>query len=61
MASGEISEGEFITFLTLILRLLARFSTPGSVHFIFMDWRHMSELLEAGKRCFGELLNLAFG
>jgi len=58
MASGEMSEGEFITFLTTSLRLLARFSTPGSVHFIFMDWRHMTELLEAGKRCFGELLNL---
>jgi DNA modification methylase len=58
MASGEMSEAEFITFLTASLRLLARFSTPGSVHFIFMDWRHMSELLEAGKRCFGELLNL---
>jgi DNA modification methylase len=58
MASGEMSQLEFLTFLTTILRLLARFSTPGSVHFIFMDWRHMSELLEAGKRCFGELLNL---
>ena len=58
MASGEMSQLEFLTFLTTILRLLARFSTPGSVHFIFMDWRHMAELLEAGKRCFGELLNL---
>jgi DNA modification methylase len=58
MASGEMSEAEFVTFLTTSLRLLARFSTAGSVHFIFMDWRHMTELLEAGKHCFGELLNL---
>lgn len=58
MACGELSEAEFITYLTTTLRLLARFSTPGSVHFIFMNWRHMSELLEAGKHCFGELLNL---
>jgi hypothetical protein len=49
MASGEMSEAEFVTFLTTSLRLLARFSTAGSVHFIFMDWRHMTELLEAGK------------
>jgi DNA modification methylase len=58
MASGEMSEVEFVTFLTNSLRLLARFSTSGSVHFIFMDWRHMAELLEAGKQCFGPLLNL---
>jgi DNA modification methylase len=58
MASGEMTETEFIAFLTTSLRLLARFSTPGSVHFVCMDWRHMSELLEAGKCCYGELLNL---
>jgi DNA modification methylase len=58
MASGEMTEEEFITFLTTSLRLLARFSTAGSVHFIFMDWRHMAALQEAGKHCYGELLNL---
>jgi DNA modification methylase len=58
MASGEMSEAEFVTFLTSSLRLLSRFSTPGSVQFIFMDWRHMATLMEAGKHCYGELLNL---
>jgi DNA modification methylase len=58
MASGEMTEAKFIAFLTASLRLLARFSTPGSVHFVCMDWRHTAELLEAGKRSFGELLNL---
>jgi DNA modification methylase len=58
MASGEMNQAEFVTFLSASFRLLARFSKPGSVHFICMDWRHMSELLEAGKHSFGELLNL---
>jgi DNA modification methylase len=58
MASGEMSEAEFVAFLTTSLRLLHRFSTPQSVHFICMDWRHMGELLAAGKQNYEELLNL---
>jgi DNA modification methylase len=58
MASGEMSESEFITFLTVSLVFLARFSVLGAVAFICMDWRHMCELIEAGKRSFGELLNV---
>jgi len=37
MASGEMSEAEFVAFLSTSLRLLARHSAPGSVHFICMD------------------------
>jgi 16S rRNA G966 N2-methylase RsmD len=58
MASGEMSEFEFISFLSSSLRLLARYSTTGSVHFLCMDWRHMSELLTAGKQVYDSLLNL---
>ena len=58
MASGEMSEAEFIAFLTRALTLLVRFSTSGSVHFVCMDWRHMNELLDAGQRVYDELLNL---
>jgi putative transposase len=29
---------------------LADFSTNGSIHFICMDWRHISELLEAAAK-----------
>lgn len=58
MAAGEMSEEEFVAFLTSALRLLARFSTPSSVHFVCMDWRHISELLDAGGRVYDELLNL---
>jgi DNA modification methylase len=58
MASGEMTEFEFISFPSSSLRLLAQYSTGGSVHFVCMDWRHMSELLTAGKQVYDSLLNL---
>src|ERR1039458_2471419 len=58
MASGEMSEAEFVSFLTTSLRLLIRYSTGGSVHFICMDWRHIGELIAAGKQIYDSLLNL---
>ena len=58
MASGEMDQEEFIAFLTSSLRLLAKFSTSGSVHFVCMDWRHAEELLAAGKQIYDSLLNL---
>jgi DNA modification methylase len=58
MASGEMSEAEFVAFLTTSLRLLARHSTNGSIHFVCMDWRHASELLAAGNQIYEALLNL---
>ena len=58
MGAGEMSEAEFIAFLSTTLRLLARHSTNGSVHFICMDWRHMGELMAAGKQVYESLLNL---
>src|ERR1019366_7241415 len=58
MACGEMSEPEFISFLTSSLRLLSRYSTSSSVHFVCMDWRHMDQLLAAGKQVYDSLLNL---
>jgi hypothetical protein len=58
MASGEMSEAEFVAFLTTSLRLLTRYSTFGSVHFICMDWRHMGELVAAGRQIYDSLLNV---
>jgi ParB-like chromosome segregation protein Spo0J len=58
MASGEMSQAEFTTFLKSSLRLLADHSVDGSIHFICMDWRHMSELLAAGRELYTELKNL---
>jgi len=58
MASGEMDEFEFVSFLTTALRLMARHSNRGSVHFVCMDWRHMGELIDAGKEVYEALLNL---
>jgi DNA modification methylase/predicted nucleic acid-binding protein len=58
MASGEMSEFEFASFLTSSLKLLSRYSTRGSVHFVCMDWRHMGELLSAGNQAYDSLLNV---
>jgi DNA modification methylase len=58
MATGEMSEAEFGSFLERSCGLLARHSVEGSLHFIFMDWRHMAALLAAGTKVYDELKNL---
>ncbi len=58
MASGEMSEQEFTQFLKTTFELLIQHSHDGSVHTIFMDWRHLPEILAAGKANFSDLLNL---
>jgi hypothetical protein len=61
MAAGEMSETEFISFLTRACSLMARYSTDGSIHFLCMDWRHMAELLEAGRMAYTELKTCVYG
>ncbi|WP_171104075.1 DNA methyltransferase, partial [Ruegeria sp. HKCCD7255] len=58
MASGEMSASEFTRFLQRAFRNLADHSVNGSIHFICMDWRHMGEMLHAGKGVYYELKNL---
>ena len=58
MAAGEMTRAEFTSFLTSAFQNLARFSSDGSIHFICMDWRHMTEVLEAGQGSYAELKNL---
>ena len=58
MASGEMSPSEFTDFLTSVLVQLGRNSTDGSLHFIFMDWRHAGELLAAARFVYSEFKNL---
>ena len=58
MASGEMTEAEFTDFLRQTCTLLAGHSKPGAIHFVCMDWRHVDELLAAGKGAYAELLNL---
>jgi DNA modification methylase len=58
MASGEMDRAEFTAFLAKAFHNLAAFSVDGSLHYIFMDWRHAEELLSAGREPYGELKNL---
>jgi len=58
MAVGEMDEAEFTAFLSRALGLLASYSLDGALHFICMDWRHIGELLAAGKSAYTELKNL---
>ena len=58
MASGEMTEAEFVEFLNNVLGLMARHSREGSIHFVFMDWRHLHELLTAGRDVYRELKNI---
>jgi DNA modification methylase len=46
------------SFLETALRLMARFSSPGSLVYSCMDWRHMAELLAAARANVLEMLNL---
>jgi DNA modification methylase len=58
VASGEMSEAEFAAFLEEFIRLAARHSQDGSIHFVFMDWRHLPELLSAARPIYSEWKNL---
>lgn len=58
MAAGEMSEAEFTTFLETTLGHMATHSIDGAIHFVCMDWRHLHELMTAGRKVYGELKNL---
>jgi 16S rRNA G966 N2-methylase RsmD len=58
MASGEMTARAFTNFLTQTLTLAAHASVEGAVHFVCIDWRHISELVQAGRTAYGAMLNL---
>lgn len=58
MAAGEMNKAEFTTFLARVFSLLGRSSLDGALHYICMDWRHLSEVLNAGGQAYTELKNL---
>lgn len=53
-----MSVSEFTVFLRTAFRNLAEASLDGSIHFLCMDWRHMTEMLAAGEAVYDELKNL---
>jgi DNA modification methylase len=58
MASGEMSGAAFTAFLDRFIRCAIRSSRDGAIHFVFMDWRHLHELLGVAVPLYSEWKNL---
>jgi DNA modification methylase len=59
MASGEMSSADYLQFLTTVLGGATSVSREGAIHFVCTNWRHIAELVTAGKQVYGELINIA--
>jgi len=57
-ASGEMSRPEYVEFLLAALGNASRVSRAGAIHFVCCDWRHVTEIMEAGGPAYGETLNV---
>tara|TARA_R110001592_G_scaffold222022_1_gene477043 strand:- start:5597 stop:7003 length:1407 start_codon:yes stop_codon:yes gene_type:complete len=58
MASGEMSGEEYQRFLEVVIRNLVVSTVLGSLHYLFMDWRHLRVLQEVCDECYGPQVNL---
>jgi len=58
MASGEMSQADFRTFLGQVLGNAAQLSRDGALHYLCMDWRHIDDLIAIGRSVFAEFKNL---
>ena len=58
MGVGELNKDQFTRFLVDTLGPAAARCRDGAIAYVFMDWRHMGELLNAGEQVFSELKNL---
>jgi DNA modification methylase len=57
-ASGEMRPAQFRRFLSDTLGNGIRVSTEAAIHFVFMDWRHIADLIEVGREIYDTMLNL---
>jgi DNA modification methylase len=58
MASGEMSDDQFRTFLAETFGAAEAVSRNGAVHYICMDWRHLDDVSTVGRRIYDDLLNI---
>jgi DNA modification methylase len=58
MASGEMSRDQFTAFLRTVLQNLAAASIDGALIYLFIDWRHLREMMDAAEGVFAEFKNL---
>lgn len=58
MATGEMNRNGCTNFLRTSFENLAAVSKDGSIHFVFIDWRHLLEIQLAGQSVYTELKNV---
>jgi len=58
MAAGEMSESEFTQFLIDNFKLCSKYSTKRALCYHWIDFRHISEIMSAGKQAYDSLINL---
>jgi DNA modification methylase len=58
IASGELSNAEYLHFLKSTFSSIASVSVDGSIVFACIDWAHASAMIEAGMQSFAELKNI---
>ena len=51
---GEMTKQEFIDFLAKYMKNCFENSKDGSIHYHCMDWRHIEEIIKAGKQIYSE-------
>jgi DNA modification methylase len=56
--TGEMSPEDFTTFLATALKVLQTSSSPHALIYACIDWRHVHELISAGRQCTLELYNI---
>ncbi len=58
MASGEMTSDEFTEFLGTFMRHAKTYSADGSLHYFFMDWKHVREISTAAASVYDEFKNI---
>ncbi|MET0373754.1 MAG: DNA modification methylase [Rhizorhabdus sp.] len=58
MASGEMTKPQFGDFLTGVIAAMQPHMVDGGLAYLFMDWRHIDDLIGAAARCDLAYLNL---
>jgi DNA modification methylase len=53
-----MAPAQFRKFLLETLANGVRVSAEGAVHYVCMDWRHIGDLIDVGRKLYGDMLNL---
>jgi hypothetical protein len=58
MMSGGQTSAELTSFFRRVFRNCVQFSRTASIHYHFIDWRHVREMIDAGDGVYAELKNI---